>query len=156
MKFPSDLKAISTVLATLIIVAVTITVTVAFTFWFGGLTGVFMGWERLEVSNAVASQSGDGWNITFEIVNRGIWDSTFTGVLVNDKPLDAYSGDIALIDDDGNRYTSIGGMSISVKAGSTLKLTIWIKEDGFKHGQTVSITFQSSRGGSFPRQVYLP
>ncbi|MEM1557818.1 MAG: hypothetical protein QXG12_04435 [Thermoproteota archaeon] len=153
LKLSIGFKGISTVLATLIIVALTITVAIAFTFWFGGLTGVFMGWERLEVSNAVASRVENGWRITFTVVNRGVWDSRFTGILVNDKPIEAYAGRILLLDENGSPFEDV---DIPIKAGSTVTVTLYVEANDFHPGQTISIIFQSARGGSFPREVYLP
>jgi hypothetical protein len=147
----NDVKALSVVLATLIIIAVTITVSIIMAFWMGGLTGFFMGWERLEISNAFASRVGDGWDVTFTIVNRGVWDSRFTGILVNDKPIALYGGNVTLLDGD-----DLENIDIAVKAGTTVTITIHFKEDGFHSGQTVLVTFQSARGGSFPREIHLP
>jgi len=151
LKPSNGVKALSAVLATLIIIAVTITVTIIMAFWMGGLTGFFTGWERLEISNAFASRVEDGWDVTFTIVNRGVWDSRFTGILINEKPIHVYGGAVTLVDGDG-----LGNIDIAVKAGTTVTLTIHFKEDGFQPGQTVLVTFQSARGGSFPREIHLP
>lgn len=146
-------KALSVVLAMLIMVALTITVAFALAFYIGDLTNVFLGWERLEVSNAVASRVEEGWRVTFTIVNRGVWDSRFTGILVNDKPIDLYDGKVLLLDCNGSLYEDV---NIPVKAGATVTVTLYVEEDTFRSGQTIAITFQSSRGGSFPREIYLP
>ena len=162
-----EFKGISLTLATIIILAVVITITLAFSYWVGGLTQVFLGFERVEVSHVEVvydpdgwsgsgfAASGEGWNVSIGLVNKGVWDSTFTDFLVNGKPMEVYSGDVVLIDPEGNCYTSSRDLSIRLKAGTSTTLTVWIKAGGFRHGQIVSITLQTARGGSFQRDVML-
>lgn len=158
-----EFEGISITLATIIVLAVVITITLAFSYWVGGLTQVFLGFERVEVSHVEVVYdpdgwpgcSEDGWNISIGLVNKGVWDSTFTGILINGKPIDVYSGSIILIDPQGSCYTSSKRLSIRLKAGTSMTLTVWVEAGGFKHGQIVSITFQTARGGSFQRDVIL-
>jgi len=162
-----DFKGISLTLATIIILAVAITITLAFSYWVGGLTQVFLGFERVEVSYVEVAYDPDGWsgsgfatseggwNISIGLVNKGIWDSTFTDLLINGKPMEVYSGSVVLIDPEGNCYTSSKDLLIRLKAGTSMTLTVWIKAGGFEHGQIVSITLQTARGGSFLRDVIL-
>jgi len=152
-----EFKGISLTLATIIILAAVITITLAFSYWVGGLTQVFLGFERVEVSHVevVYDPFEDGWNVSIGLVNKGVWDSTFTDFLVNGKPMEVYSRNVVLIDPEGNCYTSSRDLSIRLKAGTSMTLTVWIKAGGFEHGQIVSITLQTARGGSFQRDVVL-
>ncbi|ADI32074.1 archaellin/type IV pilin N-terminal domain-containing protein [Staphylothermus hellenicus] len=63
------MKAISPVIATVIIVAVAIAISIAVALWITGLTGSFTGVEKLEVVNAYAESKTDSSNNQYWIVH---------------------------------------------------------------------------------------
>ena len=166
--FTLDVKALSMINALMIILTATIVIVLALSHWMGGLAGALLGFEMVEVSTVYVVQDPDGWkglnfstgeagwNISLSLKNRGPWDVTFTNLLVNGKPIDFYMGNVVLIDQKGLCYSSSKDLSMVLKAGGSIVLTVWLGEGYFNHGQVVELTFQTGRGGMFTRDVELP
>jgi flagellin-like protein len=72
-----DSKAISPVIATVILVAITIVVSLAFAFWASGLVSSFQATERLEVRIISVGPN----QVTIQIRNTGSRDVVVTDVL---------------------------------------------------------------------------
>ncbi|MET1159674.1 MAG: archaellin/type IV pilin N-terminal domain-containing protein, partial [Thermoprotei archaeon] len=71
------MKAISPVIATVIIVAVAIAISIAVALWITGLTSAFTGVEKLEIVNAYATKlDTGGWTVTIIIRNSGTKPAT--------------------------------------------------------------------------------
>jgi len=96
-------KAISPVIATVIIVSVAIAIAVAVAFWMTGITGLFTRYEKLEVVNAyaIANSSSVGtsgfsaknekvWAIVLTVKNTGTSDATLDALFINGKPFEVF------------------------------------------------------------------
>jgi len=92
-------RAVSPVIATVILVAVTITVAVAVSYWISGISSQYTSFEKVEIKSAYASRKYDtdatgdvfkGWVIKIGVQNTGSSTSTLDSLLVNNKPLDEY------------------------------------------------------------------
>jgi len=168
-------KAISPVIATVIIVSVAIAIAVAVAFWMTGITGLFTRYEKLEVVNAYAtysetiiqndvensvfwnaSQDGftEGWNVTVVIKNTGSTDATIDEIFINGKPFSTYKI-------DGNQTILVNGATsfsdIPIKTGETKTLTITIAAvDPFSHGIIVEVKIHTAAGNEYPKSVQLP
>jgi flagellin-like protein len=84
-------KAVSPVIATVILVAVAITISVAVAYWMGGISSQYTKFEKVEVVNAIVASSGSGtamtWTITMSLKNTGTSSATISDVYLNDRPL---------------------------------------------------------------------
>ena len=84
-------KAVSPVIATVILVAVAITISVAVAYWMGGISSQYTKFEKVEVVNAIVSSAGSGtamtWTITMSLKNTGTSAATITDLFINDQPL---------------------------------------------------------------------
>jgi len=119
-------RAISPVIATVIIVAVTIAIAIAVALWMSGLVGSFTATENIQIISAYAERSpGTGdtnititdtpsgkvykvanyWNITLQVKNVGTTDATIDNIFINGKPYDSYTGKITAYDvtDENNK-----------------------------------------------------
>jgi flagellin-like protein len=81
-------KAISPVIATVILVAVAITISVAVAYWMGGISGQYTRFEKVEIQAASCVKSPTAypgfWVITLTLKNSGSATSTLNGVYVDD------------------------------------------------------------------------
>ena len=83
-------KAVSPVIATVILVAVAITVAVAVAYWMGGIAGQYTKFEKVEVQSGWSVKNGtQGWVITMELKNTGSASATLIRIFVNDVPLNS-------------------------------------------------------------------
>ena len=145
-------KAISPVIATIIIVAVAIVMSIAVAYWLMGLGTVFTRYERLEIPVAYAEKKDSGWKVTLHVKNTGSSDATINIILLNGK-LDSQAKVLV----DGADYGNLGNatLNISVGAGEDKVLVIELGS-GYKSGQSVEITLQTAAGYQYPKSVVLP
>jgi len=162
-------KAISPVIATVIIVSVAIAIAVAVAFWMTGITGLFTRYEKLEVVNAYATSNGAGnWTIFLTVKNSGTSDATIDEVFINGRPLNAYTNTTVCTANQttdstivlGNETLSASG--ISVKTGESYTLEIVIDNANsclnmdFASGQIIEIKLHTAAGNEYPKSVQLP
>ena len=93
-------RAISPVIATVILVAVAITVAVGVSYWMSGIAGQYTSFEKVEIQSAYASRKYDGvapaaivfkgWVISIDLQNTGSSTSTLESIFVNEKPISEY------------------------------------------------------------------
>ena len=81
MKILKSMKALSPVVASIILIAVTVAVSIAVAAWMGALTFSFMGTEQLRISKI--TWTGDNAGFTIVVNNTGTKDLTINQVLVN-------------------------------------------------------------------------
>jgi flagellin-like protein len=104
-------RAVSPVIATVILVAVAITIAVAVSYWMGGISSQYTRFEKVEVTSAYCEYVDDldvynsscwtdqpGWIITMDFRNTGTTDATIIDVFVNSKKWDAYGTNGETID----------------------------------------------------------
>ncbi len=149
------MKAISPVIATVIIVAVAIAISIAVALWITGLTSSFTGVEKLEIVNAYAEYNAatDSWTVHIKIKNTGTKAATIDGIFINNKP-----GNL----DNANIDTGSWTLNPGTEAEITFSLNgpsgtaTAIVDDTFTSGQTVSIVIHTASGGQYPASVTLP
>jgi len=168
-------RAISPVIATVILVAVAITVAVAVSYWMGSLAGQYTSFEKVEIQSGYAKiNPGEGWTIPLTLKNTGSETATLIGVFVNDVPVtggtgghDAYAsfdafnlGDAGLLIIGTNlKYT--GGTPAEVHdiiesgASSTLEVYIGLNYGTLSPGTTVNIKIHSAGGMDYIKLIKL-
>jgi len=153
-------KAVSPVIATVILVAVAIALSIAVALWITGMTGAFTGIEKLEVVNAYAEAKAGYWTVTVKIRNTGTKAVTVDGIFINNK-----AGDINKVN-----FTITGGPSgygsFTLEPGKEATLTFYLNGEGgnrpspstdtFYSGQTISIVIHTATGGNYPATLTLP
>jgi flagellin-like protein len=81
MKILKNKKALSPVVASIILIAVTVAVSIAVAAWMGALTIGFMGTEQLTITKLTWGASNSGF--TLVVNNTGTKDVTITQIQVN-------------------------------------------------------------------------
>ncbi|MCD6301703.1 MAG: DUF4352 domain-containing protein [Staphylothermus sp.] len=160
------MKAISPVIATVIIVAVAIAISIAVALWITGLTSSFTGVEKLEVVNAYATydDTNKAWEVHVIVKNTGTKTATIDQIFINNKPGTISSSVTTVSDGETSAVTSD---IISLDTGSSIELIFYLEGEGstitnaivddtFTSGQTVSIVIHTASGGQYPATVTLP
>jgi len=145
-----NLKAISPVIATVIIVSVAIAIAVAVAFWMTGITGLFTRYEKLEIVSAYATTGASSpykWILNITVRNTGTTDVTVDSIFINGKPLSEWSG-----------YVSITGSLPTLTTGDQSNIILYIKEEAgkFTSGQIIEVKLHTAAGNEYPKSVQLP
>lgn len=121
-------KALSPVVASIILIAVTVAVSIAVAAWMGALSFSFMGTEQLTISKLYWSANDNGFNMT--VTNSGTKDVTISQIQVNygttnvtqPLPMQLKTG-ISAVFDVGFVYTNGTAYDISAVTASGYKFT---------------------------------
>jgi flagellin-like protein len=91
-KIQNNAKALSPVVASIILIAVTVAVSIAVAAWMGGLATNFMQTEELKITNVQFKTTGSGEDaehtIVISVSNTGTIDSSITSATVNGATAD--------------------------------------------------------------------
>jgi FlaG/FlaF family flagellin (archaellin) len=153
------MKAISPVIATVIIVAVAIAISIAVALWLTGIVGGFTTVENLQITYAYAKQTVynitidntqkniSGWSIQLRVENKGTGTATIDEVFINGVPI----GQI-----QNTSITPPIGNGISINPGEYKEITINLPSGTFSSGQQVEIKLHTASGKEYPKMVTLP
>ena len=147
------MKAISPVIATVIIVAVAIAISIAVALWLTGIVGGFTTVENLQITYAFAEKRYDHalaseyWAIVLRVENKGTVTATIDEIFINGVPI----GQVPRASTD----PPIGG-GISINTGGTRNITVRLPVDNFRSGQQVEIKLHTASGKEYPKMVTLP
>jgi len=129
MKILKSKKALSPVVASIILIAVTVAVSIAVAAWMGALTFSFMGTEQLTISTLTWTSNTA---FTLNITNSGTKDVTITQIQVNYGTTDV---------------TQPGGLPLALKASATTAtLTVAFV---YVNGTSYDISVVTSSGYKF-------
>ena len=155
-------KAVSPVIATVILVAVAITVAVGVSYWMGSISAQYTQFEKIEVQTGYSEWVTDGgainsgWNITLELKNTGSAASTITHVFINDRPvtLPAAYGDVFIVTEC---TTSVETAGLLLEAGESKDMCILIDDayENLSSGTTVNVKLHSAGGMDYIKLIRL-
>jgi archaeal type IV pilus assembly protein PilA len=161
-KFPNlrNKRAISPVIATVILVAVAITISVAVAYWMGGIAGQYTKFEKVEIQSAYSTKGTGGWVVTMALKDTGSAPSTLISAFVNDLPVNATgygastwgSGATA-----GMITTNVASSGTVITSGQSVTVSIWIPT-GFStlsSGTTLNVKIHSAGGMDYIQLVQL-
>jgi len=161
--FRGNLKAVSPVIATIIIVAIAIVMSIAVAYWMLGLGGAFTRFEKLEFASgyAVYNEVTKDFDIVIRVKNTGSADATVDLVFLNAKP----SKDYTLA--DAVTITPAAFIGTTLRPGDETSATISITRavqdpvtglwsTVWKSGMTVELTVQTVAGRQYPKVIVLP
>ncbi|RJS89988.1 hypothetical protein CW700_02260 [Candidatus Bathyarchaeota archaeon] len=173
MRTLKDKRAVSPVIATVILVAVAITVAVAVAYWMGGIAGMYTKFEKVEILSAYAPLDTDNhlWNVTLVLKNTGSAEATIIGVYINNMPIDQFQPSDATPvtwawNDPSNNsaYTPLGyDDSITIESGQQVTVYLIIKDPSqlsnpnynFSSGTTINVKLHSAGGMDYVKLVEL-
>ena len=167
-------RAVSPVIATVIIVAVTITVAVAVSYWMSGIASQYTSFEKVEVQTAICSYTEadpggtpaipDGyWKIVVQLKNSGTKAASLTNIFINDGET-AYlltagaPGAAGIISAVLDPTLSPAGSPLYIESGVTKEVTIYIVTGDpvtLTAGTTINIKIHSASGMDYIRLVQL-
>jgi flagellin-like protein len=166
-------RAVSPVIATIILVAVAIVMSIAVAYWALGLGGTFTRYEKLEIVAMYATattQPYEGWNITAKLKSTGSTAATVNLILLNGKPISVINAtaEVNTIFNVvkvyvGDRVTDVGEQDpetqpVVLNPGDEKYFVIFIGRNtpGFGSGASVEVTFHTAAGSDYPKVVILP
>ncbi|GAH74263.1 unnamed protein product [marine sediment metagenome] len=184
IKMLTKRRAVSPVIATVILVAVTITVAVAVSYWMSNITGQYTAFEKIEIQSGYSTKiykPADGtageelsWLVTIKLKNTGSAPSTITSCFVNEKPIEEYlyatsTRSITWAYDDGTDTPATmpeDGITIESGTSATLLITIVKFAPGlgtddmstgitFTSGTTINVKLHSAGGMDYIRLTQL-
>jgi len=176
-------RAVSPVIATVILVAVAITVAVAVAYWMGGIAGQYTKFEKIEIQGGSSTKSTEGWTTILILKNTGSATATLTEVYINDVPVrgvlatdpigvakaphemvtiadcqtDATPGAEVYAATGTNLLNTVTGPLDTVKSGDskTIEVYIGIDYETLSSGTTVNIKIHSAGGMDYIKLIEL-
>jgi flagellin-like protein len=154
-----DKRALSPVIATVILISVTIVVAVSVAYWMGSIATGYTSFEQIELPTTYAEWTGGGWNVTIELKNTGSADATLNNVFVNSEPLKNIGSGLCKLYNDSGEITDLSTISVKIARGNSVTVVIWLKEDlteGFTAGTRIDIKLHTAGGKDYPTSIKLP
>ena len=172
-------RAVSPVIATVVLVAVAITIAVAVSYWMSGISSQYTQFEKIEMTSAYceSAQSGgsDAWNVTIDFRNTGTTESAVIGMSINGKAIDDYGNAGTGYSDDNIRcynatwqqidFAETGSgdpIKYTVKPGTVGQLIISILQTPasaddyeFSSGTTIEVSLRSAAGNTYMKMITL-
>ena len=154
-KFIKNAKAVSPVIATIIIVAIAIVMSIAVAYWMLGLGSSFTKYEKVEFTTAYVTGTGTvatPYVITMNLKNTGSASATVDSslTLYNGKPASAYPGQVTVT-------TPLAPLTlVPMDPGKQGSVVVSIQGADFVSGMTVEITLHTTGGKDYPKVVVLP
>ena len=132
MKILKNKKALSPVVASIILIAVTVAVSIAVAAWMGALTFTFTQTEELSITQMTFSGTSGASNntIVLTVKNTGTSSVTISSVYVNDN----------------SKTFSCSFSSNQLSAGSSGTITVYMGSTGWSTGNKYRVVIQSSTG----------
>jgi FlaG/FlaF family flagellin (archaellin) len=154
--FRRSIKAVSPVIATIIIVAIAITMSIAVAYWLLGLGGSFTKFEKVEFLTAYpATGTAGNFTIFMDLKNTGSAIATINPaqILYNGKPASAYTDHEPVCNFTTNIVMNPGqtaNVYIDFDVLQTPTASPWIS------GMTCEITLHTTGGKDYPKAIILP
>jgi archaeal type IV pilus assembly protein PilA len=124
-KIRKNAKALSPVVASIILIAVTVAVSIAVAAWMGALTVGFMGSSSLTITDATFTEGVDATtgSIVIDVKNTGTKDVTIAAVKVNDNPQTNFSAAVDETLPSGG--TEVVTINMAVTLGNPYKIDLY-------------------------------
>jgi len=154
-------KAISPVIATVILVAVAITIAVAVSYWMGSIASQYTKFEKVEIQSAQITKETGYWKVTFTLKNSGSASATINSVFINDA-VAVYSEtppvatSIGYATGTGPESDGEGAMTITSGAlSNSLIVYIGTSYKSLSSGTAVNIRIHSAGGMEYIKLIEL-
>jgi len=140
-------RAVTPVVATVILIAVAVALSIAVAFWAGALTGSFSKYGKLQllITTHYATSGMGSWSVTLGGVNQGSQDLSITQIQLNGQPFSNYGASI-----------SPATLPIPVPSGGNFSLVMTVPMGAFTSGQTVLITIITDQPEDYSISLVLP
>ena len=141
MKILKSRKALSPVIAAIILIAVTVAVSIAVAAWMGALTiGLMGGGEQLKIVDVTYDQSGK--KVSIEVMNTGVSTITISDIRIDEKKYDSTAW-------NGTCTDLTGDSTYDLDKGESHTFEITFTSWPFSSGVKYSFTVVTAQGNSF-------
>jgi hypothetical protein len=157
--FRRSIKAVSPVIATIIIVAIAITMSIAVAYWLLGLGGSFTKFEKVEFLTAYAGTESNGnFTLTLNLKNTGSAIATIQSdqILYNGKPAAAYNVTAGSFAPWCNATTIVMNPGQSNSTIISLIGAVNDSDSPWISGMTCEVTIHTTGGKDYPKALILP
>lgn len=148
-------KAVSLVIATVILAAVAITITVAVSYWLGGISSQYTQHEKVEIQMGYAYVAAGGWNVSLTLKNSGSATATIQHCFVNEKPVDGFNATAIVADEI---HVSFPDTGLTLGSGESAIIYVYISGGTvtkLTSGTTVNIELNSAGGMEYVKLIRL-
>jgi len=160
MRKITNRKAVSPVIATVILVAVAITVSVAVSYWMSGISAQYTQFEKIEIQTGYSTKTiGSGWILNLELKNSGSAAATITTVFVNEGPLNhtdvtGYAAATWVADNIAVDF-AIAGMTLESGQSDTVQIFVPEGWNYMSSGTTLDVKLHSANGNDYIKLIKL-
>ena len=161
-KLQRNLKGISTIIATIIIVAISIVMAIAVAYWAMGIGFSFTKFEKVEFISIYADPrtsyngtitqpdgnlfNGTAFPVYLVLKNTGTAAATIDNIFIDTRPFRAFAN-----------VSQSGLMGVTLNVGTQISGRIYLPVGGtWSSGNTVAITISTAAGREYPNFVVLP
>ena len=153
-------RAISPVIATVILVAVAIVISVSAAFYLSGTTSQYTGIEKIEIPTAYCTLNpavnNSGWGAHFSVKNSGPNPAKISYIMVNDALISEYNISAGgSLSDTSSMGTSIPDGGIIMQSGESVNIDVWIGSGLFSSGTSIAVKLHSTSGFDYVKLVKL-
>ena len=153
-------RAVSPVIATVILVAVAIAISISAAYWISGTSGQYTGFEKIEITNAYCTLNpavnNSKWMIVLSLRNSGPNPSKISYVMVNDALVDEYNVSTGgSLTDPGSIGASVSTNGLMLQSGESTVVYLWIGSGLLSSGTSVSVKLHSVSGFDYVKLVKL-
>jgi len=160
-------RAVSPVIATVILVAVTITVAVGVSYWMSGIAGQYTSFEKIEITSGYSVKVGGppetGWDLIVTLKNSGSSTATLINCFLNEQIVPGAVGSpLAGVTATTTANGDIGGTDdkgITIDSGESVEVTIGVilfTSDFSSSGTTLNVKLHSAGGMDYIKLIQLP
>jgi flagellin-like protein len=154
---PQTRKAVSPVIATVILVAVAITVSVGVSYWMGGISSQYTQFEKVEIQTAICTLDGfSNWVVTIDLKNTGSAPATITHLFVNNIVATADEvAPVAAVATITTDLTTVTPWKLDSGESDTVILWVGLNYLTLSSGTTIDIKLHSAGGMDYIKLVQL-
>jgi hypothetical protein len=147
-------RAVSPVIATLIIVSIAIALAITATLWWSGTIQGFLGVEKVNLILYTESGGQLGtYKVTIEIRNTGTRDITINGVYLNGKPF--WEANVTKVSFYIENVTQTLPMAFSLPVGKVATIEVYLGSE-YRAGQTIEVKLVTASGNEISKTANLP
>jgi FlaG/FlaF family flagellin (archaellin) len=119
-------KAVSVVIATVILVSVTIALAFVAAYWISGIVKHYIKFEKIEIQSGICTWHSNAtyWKITVKLKNTGTAKATLISGFINDVEIATYYQDSVVASSASTNMST----STSLNSGASIKINIYLDE----------------------------
>ena len=154
-EFRSSQRAVSPVIAAVIILAVGITISVAIAIWISGTAEQYAKFEKIEIQSSTCTWNATGacWKIQLKTKNTGTTTANLINAFINEAEIQNYDVDGVVAGETSTNMTT----STTISSGASVVINVYISQGylSLSSGTTVNVMLHSTSGIDYPILIQL-